>query len=194
MNEKVRLLITDSIEMRDISESDAQCVYGMYQNKSQLHLWSPNTEFDGFEKFKEMLNRRLAHRWDHGSVFIDKKTEKVIGFAYCYNANEFNNNACVCLYVDRPYIGQTYALQASYMYLNNLFIAFKYRKLYAEVYSYNSRCVRLLRRIGFSEEGCLREHQSWDGKYWDQLIFSITSEMFEVKRKHYKRLLERVFK
>ena len=192
MNKITQLLKTKHIEMRELVENDMSSVYEMYQNKSLLHLWSPNTEFDSFGQFKDMLVRRLLHRWDHGFVFIEKQKNSVIGFAYCYNANEFNKNTCVCLYIDEPFIAHTYALQASFLYLNKLFLYYKYRKIYAEVYSYNRRCVRLLNHIGFTEEGCLKDHQMWNGKYWDQYIFSMTKEIFDLKCTSYNELIERV--
>jgi len=192
VNKSTELLISKHIEMRVYSEKDVQFIYKMFQNKSLLHLWSPNTEFDSFKKFKGMLERRFAHRWDHGYVFIEKMTNKIIGFAYCYSANEFNKNTCVCIFIDQPFIAHAHALQASYLYINYLFLVSKYRKIYAEVYSYNSRCVRLLKHIGFIEEGCLKEHQAWEGKYWDQYIFSMTRQMFDMKSRSYGKVIERV--
>ena len=62
MINNAQLVSTNHLEMRELTESDMHFVYKMYKNKSLLHLWSPNTEFDSFDQFKRMLNRRLSHR------------------------------------------------------------------------------------------------------------------------------------
>ncbi|VAW66680.1 hypothetical protein MNBD_GAMMA11-3424 [hydrothermal vent metagenome] len=192
MNKIQHFIATNSIAMREFDENDFPCIYDMYINRDLLHLWSPNTEFESFLQFKEMLKRRFLYRWDHGLVFVEKKTDKIIGFAYCYSASEINKNACACVFIDQPYIGRSFALQSSYLYLSYLFEEVKYRKVYAEVYEYNTRCIHLLRHLGFDEEGCLKEHQLWEGKYWNQYVFSITNNLFENRCKQHKRIIERV--
>jgi|GEM_PF-5049022 len=180
------------ITVRTIVEDDLPAIYTMYSNKNLIHLWSPETTFHSFAYFREKLLRRLKHRWHHGVVFTNSSNGNSFGFAYCYNANQSNRNAALCLFVDEPFVGKSVTLQASYLYLKNLFEEQGYLKLYAEVFEYNTRCLKLLRHLGFKQEGCLSKHQRWNEKYWDLHIFMITKEQFEELGEKYMPLIQRV--
>jgi RimJ/RimL family protein N-acetyltransferase len=179
------------VTMRPIAEKDYPDIYKMYKNDRLIHLWSPDTVYIDFEYFKRKICRRFKYRWDHSVAFEMKPLNEVSGFGYCYNINSSSHNACVCLFVNEPYIGKLPALHASYLYLQDLFENKNYLKLYSEVFEYNTRCIKLLRHLGFRQEGCLKAHQQWNGRYWDQYIFSISRDDFNNIKQKYRTILQR---
>jgi diamine N-acetyltransferase len=51
-------------------------------------------------------------------------------------------------------------------------------KIYLRVLSDNERAIRLYRRLGFEEEGCLREHVYKDGTYRDVTCMGLLADSF----------------
>lgn len=164
----------------------------MYANPETLYLWSADAQPMDFDDFKTRLARRIAHRWDHYSIFQHRRTALPVGFAYCYNNSDINNTASVCICLDSPFIGSPICLEAAYLYFNLLFDKIKYRKIYAEVFEYNDRCLQLIRKLGFQQEGCLSEHQYRQGKYWNQYILSFNESQLKQILAAKQKLLERL--
>ena len=183
---------TNDVLIRTLEDRDTSALYKISNNPATKHLWIPNAEQQTQEEFALKLRRRIAHRWQHFYVIERRRDQCVLGFAYCYNGSVSNAIASLCICIDLPYINSFICLRALYLYLSHLFVDQGYRKLYAEVYAYNERCVNFLDNLGFAKEACLTEHQLWRKKYWSQYIYSISlaqyKKLCEVKTKLIERL------
>jgi RimJ/RimL family protein N-acetyltransferase len=73
--------------------------------------------------------------------------------------------------------------EASGMFIDYLFRAWPLRKVYAHVPAWNVN--QFGSAIGpiFTEEGRLREHEYYDGKYWDVHIYSVTRSRWDAIRR-----------
>ncbi|MDH4319537.1 MAG: GNAT family N-acetyltransferase [Desulfobulbaceae bacterium] len=184
---------TRHLIVHPFSEKYLESLYAMHGNPEVVHLWAPGIEYHDFASFASKITRRIAHRWDHYVVFEHKGSGCVSGFAYCYNGNRFNNITFMCVYLDLPLMGTVSCIEAAYAYLNNLFVVHDYRKVYAEVFAYNRRSIGLLEKGGFVLEGCLINHQLWRDVYWNQYIYGLDKERYQMmagmKSKLIKRLL-----
>ncbi len=54
-------------------------------------------------------------------------------------------------------------------------------RVYAEVYSFNQRSLRLMERVGFQEEGILRQHEIHNGVRQDMHFFGMLKSEFYQK-------------
>jgi ribosomal-protein-alanine N-acetyltransferase len=182
---------TDNLHMRHVSENDIERIFKLYNNPETRFLWLPDEETVDLERFRERLKRRIAHRWDHYVVFEQPSTQRIVGFAYCYQASDNNKTASLCICIDKPYMNSTISLKAAFLYIAYLFEHGAYRKVYAEVFAYNKTCIRLLSKLQFEQEGCLKEFQWWQDRYWDQYIFSLTRNSFDRLKTIYQSILNR---
>lgn len=183
---------TADLTLRHYDEADAIQLHEMSANSEVLHLWAPNSESMPFKKFKQKLERRIEHRWSHYLVIVRRSDNQIIGFAYCYNGVISSDLASVCICIEKPYMNSLICLRASYLYLAHLFVDHGYRKLYAEVFDYNTQCKNLLQKVGFEQEGQLKEHQIWKDQYWDLHIFSLTSKSYSYLCQKNLPLVERL--
>jgi RimJ/RimL family protein N-acetyltransferase len=181
----------DNLDLRNLSETDIGRIFELCNNPDLRYLWLPDEEATEFDRFQDRLKRRIAHRWEHYVVFEQPVQQRIIGFAYCYQTSANNKTAYLCICIDKPYMNSPTSLKAAYCYLAYLFERCAYRKLYAEVFAYNTLCVGLLTKLKFQQEGCLREFQWWRGRYWDQYIFSLSRSTFDELRKSYQSILKR---
>ncbi|MDH3349848.1 MAG: GNAT family N-acetyltransferase [Desulfobulbaceae bacterium] len=186
------LFETKYLIMQPFSEKFLERLYDMHLNPEVLHLWDPGVEYRDFTSFAIKLTSRIAHRWDHYSVFEHKKSGKPLGFAYCYNGNELNGITFMCVYIDSPFMGKVWCVEAAYCYLNFLFASCGYRKVYAEVFAYNQRSLGLVKKAGFIQEGCLVEHQLWQKRYWDQYIYGLDIQRFKDMTQDKQKLIKRL--
>lgn len=74
------------------------------------------------------------------------------------------------------YWGQGYMREALRAVLEYGFTLMQLRRVEAFVFPANTRSRRLLGNLGFTEEGLLRDHGFYKGRFWDELIFSLLDD------------------
>ncbi|OBZ07765.1 MULTISPECIES: GNAT family N-acetyltransferase [Bacillales] len=76
-----------------------------------------------------------------------------------------------------------YAAEAIMILLRYYFEELRYQKVTAHIYAFNEGSIALHKRLGFLEEGKLRNMIFTNGRYFDEYIFGLTSgEYGELKR------------
>lgn len=85
--------------------------------------------------------------------------------------------------VELSFITKDYVNESSgQMVLEALKIAFNelnMNKVWVEIYEFDQTKWDLLVRLGFSQDGILRENYYWDGKWYSSIILSITKRDYE---------------
>ncbi len=54
----------------------------------------------------------------------------------------------------------------------------RYHKCEAGIYAYNEASLALHRRLGFTEEGRLRDHEFFAGRHHDLVVMGMTAQEF----------------
>jgi ribosomal-protein-alanine N-acetyltransferase len=84
----------------------------------------------------------------------------------------------VGIYLGRPWWGQGYAREALREVLAFGFESQGLNRIEALIYTENVASRALVRSLGFTEEGILREHAWEHGRYWDDVIVSLLAREF----------------
>ncbi|UGY90814.1 GNAT family N-acetyltransferase [Streptomyces gobiensis] len=71
-----------------------------------------------------------------------------------------------------------YATEAVVLLLRFMFGERRYHKCEAAIYAYNAASLALHRRLGFVEEGRLRDHEFFAGRHHDLVVMGITAPEF----------------
>ncbi|MFF5861046.1 GNAT family N-acetyltransferase [Streptomyces sp. NPDC012751] len=71
-----------------------------------------------------------------------------------------------------------YATEAMVLLLRFMFAERRYHKCLAAVLAPNEASLALMRRFGFSEEGCLREHVYFGGRHHDLVLMGMLADEF----------------
>jgi RimJ/RimL family protein N-acetyltransferase len=77
--------------------------------------------------------------------------------------------------------GHGYAGDAIYVMLRYYFNELRFNKVNATVYSFNKESLALHRRLGFTEEGCIRQNLFTNGTFHDEFWFGMTAAEFRAK-------------
>jgi hypothetical protein len=96
--------------------------------------------------------------------------------------------AVVLIFVDQDRARPGFALEAFALYLAHVF-ASGARLVHVEVLAFNEAVLRMLRRIGVSEQARLRDQIYSGGRYWDVVVFAFDAIQFNSVLDRYRRAL-----
>ena len=132
----------------------------------------PITELEHENWFQ---NRMLEK--DNRMFVIDLDNEKSIGIVGFKNLDWVNRNSELFIYIgDEEYWGKGYGTQALELIIKFAFNNLNLHMLYLEVFSYNKNATKTYERLGFKQDGILRQSKFQDGKYYDKIIMSKINE------------------
>ena len=153
-----------------MSDEDARCYdeLAFPRSRGQLAAW-----------FERQLQGRIGDefRW----IAVDRDGAAV-GTIETFAANRRNRTFKYGLVVAAPFRGKGYAADMIVKVLDYYFMELGYEKVTPHVYAFNSRSIHLHEKLGFRQEGRLRNMVYARGAYHDELHFGMTRDEF---MKHY---------
>jgi [ribosomal protein S5]-alanine N-acetyltransferase len=109
------------------------------------------------------------HRW----VLVSKETGLRLGTCGFHKWDSSNNSTELGFEMLPEYWGKGYMAEAVTEALGFAFYIMKIRRVYATTYVANLRSQRLLEKLGFNQEGRLKDYFFFHGKYYDQFLYSL---------------------
>lgn len=106
-----------------------------------------------------------------------KKCQSLIG-SISLQLNPSFKRAELGYWLGRDYWGQGYCTEAATEVVKFAFVQLDYHRVYAQHLSHNPASGRVMRKIGMSYEGRLRDHIYRDGRYYDMLQFGVLKKEF----------------
>lgn len=124
---------------------------------------------------RKIIKDRLSKKTKDTFHFcIDTKDGKHIGVISLENINQRNKNASFGIMIgEKKYWSKGFGSDACNTILNFGFKKLGLHRVELDVYSYNKRAYGLYKKLGFKREGVKREHNFWNGKFWDTYIMSV---------------------
>ncbi len=101
------------------------------------------------------------------------------GLAVAYNADLANGTIYLGALIDNEHHGKAWPMEGILLFVDYLFQNWTIRKVYAETTEFSA--AHFSSGLGklFTEEGRLKQHQYFQGRYWDYLTYSLTREHWE---------------
>ena len=113
------------------------------------------------------LDRSMKRKEMNWVIEINSEVAGSIGFT-----NISRDKAELAYWLGERYWGQGIMVEAINLLLKYGFRQFKFKKISAEVFSFNKNSKRVLIKTGFKYEGLLKKESFKKGKYYDHVIFS----------------------
>ena len=178
------MLNGENVFLRAVEESDLPQLMA-WRNLPQLRKY--------FREYRE-INLPMQKRWFESIAANDKntlmfsichrETGELLGCCGLCSIHWVHRHAEISLYIGHreAYIDTDgYALDCSRVLLDYAFRQLNLHKIWAEIYAFDHPKKGLLHTLGFRQEGILRDHCFYDGKWWDSLLFSLLQEEFDKK-------------
>lgn len=106
-------------------------------------------------------------------VVCRKTTKDVVGLTTAYGADFRNGHCRVAGLILPKYRGLAWPMEGFLTFHRWLFEVFPFRKLYGEVPEFNLPQIGRALGRGVVEEGRLKEHEYYRGRYWDLVTVAL---------------------
>jgi RimJ/RimL family protein N-acetyltransferase len=169
-----------NVLLRPIKRSDISYFLKWFNDPEvvqYLEMYLPMTEMSE-EKFIEELSTTRT-RSDVILVIevIEGDSAKPIGNCGLHQINSKNRNAIFGIVIgEKDYWSRSYGTEAARLLINYGFQQLNLHRISSYAFAFNERSIRLHRKIGFREEGRLRQATFKDGQYHDHVQFGILRE------------------
>jgi len=154
--------------------------------------WRNNPVFrKHFREYRE-LNMKQQVDWFEEKVVRDNTTlmfsirrsedNKLLGCCGFVYINWVHRHADLSLYIgwkDAYIDGIGYADESCQLLLDYGFNELSLNKVWTEIYEFDEKKKRLYDKIGFNQDGLLRQNYWYDGKWWDSRILSLLNTEYQ---------------
>lgn len=178
MNEKKLLfpnIETERLFLRELRDEDIDFIFKHFSDENVcMYLYDA-------EPLKEVNEAREIVEWyknserkNHSRWGIEhKENKKIIGTCGYHCWDRINNIAEIGYDLGKEFWGQGYMTEALTSIIQNGFNNMALNRIQAFVYTDNKRSNMLLEKLGFVNEGVIREKHLFRGKYYDHYCYSL---------------------
>lgn len=154
--------------LRAVFPQDATWLYELFSEDPEAYRWRFREAQPGFD---EVVGRDRNTFCEY--LITNVSNGEPIGYTAALNADERAGHTTICGILHPSLRSDFRAAEGFALLLDDLFMRLGFRKVYAEVFSFNHSVVRALLLVGFCEEALLKEHCFAAGQLWDLHVLSL---------------------
>jgi ribosomal-protein-alanine N-acetyltransferase len=173
-------LETGNLRLRELVPTDAEAVYRIYADDRVTRFYDLDT-FDDVRQATELIRRQRA-RFQRGEGLrwgIAQRANNVIIGTAGYVFSQHNAQGGIGYDLARPYWRKGIMSEALLLVIHYGFSSLKLNRIQALVIPGNRASVGLLMKLGFQEEGLLRDYAFFKGRYNDLISFALLRRDYE---------------
>lgn len=168
------------IALRPVESADLPAMRRWFDDRETMRHWGRPRPFVTEREFEADLSGRFSHFQTEGYFTVVDPNGEPIG-RIDYSSLDARNRSCqLSILIGEEWArGRRYGADAIVALLRHLFHDRNLHRVELTVLVWNERAIRAYRRIGFREEGTLRDYRFVDGGYVDELQMSILRHEFD---------------
>ncbi|MHB8221104.1 MAG: GNAT family N-acetyltransferase [Acidimicrobiales bacterium] len=160
-----------------VSEAHVPYLYHLATTPALAFRWRYRGMSPAPEQFVRDLWRGVLTQF----VIQHRRTLQPAGVVSAFTADLRNGFAHLAIVTGQQYARKVIGIEAAALFLDYLFDHFPLRKLYAEAPGWNVQQFASGANRIFHEEGRLREHEFYAGRYWDLHVFAVYRTDWEAR-------------
>ena len=179
----IKFLEGERVYLRPIENEDMDLLYNSLWHKEGRRLTGTQTVFSrtGVQQFFENVSADSS-RID--LLICLHENNQPIGDIVMMDIDHRNRNAIVRISIfDQDFWGNGYGTEAMSLLLDFGFNIFNLHRIGLDVFSYNERGIKSYQKLGFKQEGIIRDALFYDGGYHDSILMGILKDEFIRNRK-----------
>ena len=169
------MLEGDRVTLRPARRDDTEIINEFWNDVEMASLASNRAPRPRSVEDTQALLDDLEKRDDHVRFVIEVEGQ-VVGDCSLHDIDTFNRQCDVGISLGRPHWGQGYGQDALKTLVDYAFKHHNMHRVGLEVLADDERAVGCYRKVGFVEEGRLRQRDWRDGEYHDVLLMGILDE------------------
>jgi ribosomal-protein-alanine N-acetyltransferase len=173
--ETLPTITADRIALRWLTEGDVNSLFSIFSEPDVMRYWSSPPLADASEAGKllahihDSFRRRVLFQWG----VARRADDRVIGTCTLFHPDLDNRRAELGYALGREHWGNGYMQEALRALLDYCFDELKLHRLEADVDPRNASSIRTLEKLGFRQEGYLRERWLVGGGIQDSLFYGL---------------------
>jgi ribosomal-protein-alanine N-acetyltransferase len=173
--DRLPTLLASRVALRWLDEGDLDALFEIFSDPEVMRYWSSPPLED-----RDAARRLLAHIHDnfHRRTLFQwgvarREDDRVMGTCTLFHLDPDNRRAEIGYALGRQHWGKGYMGEALHALLGFAFGELGLHRLEADVDPRNTASIKSLERLGFRQEGYLRERWIVNGEIQDALLFGL---------------------
>ena len=166
--------------LRPLEREDLRFVHELDNNETVMHYWFEEP-YEAFVELADLYDRHIHDQSERR--FIAETAGERVGLVELVEINHIHRRAEFQIIIAPAHQGKGYATAATRLAMDYAFTVLNLYKLYLIVDCANERAVKVYAKLGFTEEGRLREEFFVDGEYRDVLRMAMFQPEYLRRRK-----------
>ena len=168
-------LETERLILRQMTLEDADFVFQHFGDPAVSRYLMDEPPLTEYARAQEIIQffcepeEKTCNRW----VMVRKSDHRSIGTCGFHNWDKHYFRAEMGYDLSPSVWGQGYMIEALRAVISSGFEHMRLNRIDALVYIENDRSTQLLRRLGFKQEGVLRDYFYLDGKFYDHYLLAL---------------------
>ena len=173
-----QLSVTDAIKLRLLEEADAEELHALIEaNRAYLAPWLPWAAGQTFEDTLDFIRGTRSQAEGNGGFQTAVVTEKgIVGVIGYVTVDWANRSTRIGYWLDEGQQGKGTMTAAVRLLVDHALTTWQLNRVEIVVATENRRSRAIPERLGFREEGTLRQYQLVDGRYLDCVSYSMLAE------------------
>jgi [ribosomal protein S5]-alanine N-acetyltransferase len=166
---------TDRLTLRWLDEGDAPSLFAIFSDPEVMRYWSTPPVTDIGQVERNLAAVKLAYE-DGSSMrlgLVRREDDTLIGTCTVFDLQPANRRAEIGYALARAAWGRGYMHEALEAFVQHLFTALQLNRLEADIDPRNEASARTLQRLGFQQEGYLRERWIVNGAVSDSALYGL---------------------
>lgn len=168
--------INKQLSLKILEESDTQALFNVVdESRTYLAEWLPfvnltKSSDDTKQFIKSALQQFVAHDGFHCGIWYNDKLVGVIGLHYI---NWLNETTSIGYYLHQDYQKLAIMTECTQFLIDYCFTELKLNRIEISTATRNTKSQNIPKKLGFTQEGILRQNEKLNGSYSDSYVFSL---------------------
>jgi len=173
--DRLPTLLSPRVALRWLEEEDADALFEIFSDPEVMRFWSspPMRDRDAARRLLEMVREAFRSRTGFRWAIARREDDLAIGTCSLFHLDPDNRRAEIGYALGRQHWGKGYMGEALHALLGFAFGELGLHRLEADVDPRNTASIKSLERLGFRQEGYLRERWIVNGEIQDALLFGL---------------------
>lgn len=178
--EEIKFLEGKKIYLRPVLREDLEGSYPRWINDTSNDEFTEHAQFPhSIESLEEFAKSKWKSRSSLWLAIVERESKRHIGNIELSNIDLVHRRAEFKIIIDKAYHGKGYGTEAATLVLCHAFGVLNLHKVYLSLNSKNKPALKLYEKLGFVQEGVLRQALLKNGVWSDIIMMGILSEEFK---------------
>ena len=145
---------------------------------SSLYLWTSRRDILSEDEHAETLTSSRLREYYHVFLMVLNSKNEAVGFVYSYDISLADGFVFITLFLEPSNRKSGLGAKAAMLFCDYLFAYYPLRKIYCDIFEYNTKSLATLKNSGFEVEGALKKHRFFQGRYHTLYRLALYREKF----------------